>query len=47
MFEENIYIEIFQRGCEGPGVQCCDRHEGKLQLEHCQAHPQGAAGLLQ
>ena len=41
-----IFI-IFQRGCSRARLQRGDRHEGELQLEHRQAHPEGAAGLLQ
>ena len=38
---------IFQRGCSRSRVQRGDRHEGELELEHCQAHSEGSAGLLQ
>ena len=37
----------FQRGCPGAGVHCAHRHARQLELEHGQADPEGAAGLLQ
>ena len=44
---QRLIFIIFQRGGEGARLQRRDWHEGQLQLEHRQAHPEGAAGLLQ
>ena len=45
--QQSLIFIIFQRGCSRARLQRGDRHEGELQLEHSQAHPEGAAGLLQ